>query len=114
MKMLDGNTAALKEYERKQEALEYELKVFKTTEHYNQLIEEEFKRTLLNENIFWEAIGPDGHCGSAGAAVHAELVELIVNKDDAALGKEIRMWIEHYVRESVQEEVEERGIEHID
>ncbi len=101
MKMLDGNTTALEEHERKQEALEYELKVFKTTEHYNQLIEEEFKRTLLDENIFWEALGPAGIL-----LAHKKLVELIVNKDDAALGKEIRMGIEHYVRDGVQHEVD--------
>ena len=106
MKMLDGNTTALEEHERKQEALEYELKVFKTTEHYNQLIEKEFKRTLLDENIFWEAFGYDGHSDNPEASSYKKLVELIVNKDDAALGKEIRLWIEHYVRDGVQHEVD--------
>lgn len=106
MKMLDGNTIALDEYQRKQEEDERKLKVFQTTDHYSQLIEEEFKRTLLDENIFWEALGPDGYSDNPEASSHEKLVELIVNKDDAALGKEIRLWIEHYVRDGVQHEVD--------
>ena len=98
----------------KQEEAEHKLEIFKATGHYNELIEEEFKRTLLDENIFWEAFSYDGHSGYIEGATHKKLVELIVNKDDAALGKEIRLWIEDYLRDSVQSEVEEKGVEEID
>ena len=51
---------------------------------------------------------PDAmYAGPAGILLaHKKLVELIVNKDDATLGKEIRMGIEHYVRDGVQHEVD--------
>lgn len=61
MKIRDSNTIALDKYELEQEKLENKMENFEGSDRYNELVEQEFKLVLLDENIFWEALGYEGY-----------------------------------------------------
>lgn len=126
---MGANITAINTFELRQAELEQQWEAFKDSPAYKAMKEHRLETLLANPDNLWESIGPDAikypfndsmlgkteaerteirqHINSFDQHLARQLATLIINKDDAELGRIIRDMAEQYLSGPIDEWVDD-------